>query len=1276
MIKLPRFFFTFFFLMILLSVFGNKIVGPVMAADPAFTTPEVILEGNQIDAQFGLGSLGSGDFNNDGYVDVAVGSYYYDNTLVNDGAALVYYGTSTGIPTDPSWITYGPNNGIAYGYSMAVGDFNNDSYDDLAVGAYLYTVDQSSEGAVFIYYGSGSGLSDTYDVILDMDVASSKFGYSLSSAGDVNNDGYEDLLVGSIWYPIGGAVFLYYGSADGLSGTPFGIFATETSTNYATSIAGGLDINGDNYDDIIVGAKSYASSLGAFIVYYGSVDGPITNSGYIIGRDLNWGGLGYKVASAGDVNNDGYDDVLVTAPSLSVGATNNGEVYLYLGTASGISTSYVWSFSVAQDAMNLGRYALSGVGDTNGDGYDDILIGSDMYDGTVAYSGKAWLFKGNSSGVLSSTPNWSVEGTSSYLLGTSSIGAGDIDNDGFDDFMIGASNYVNGESGEGGVFIYYGDGILIPSVSLSTSASTISENLENSIVTATLSLAAASDVVVTLGYAGTATNTTDYTRSAGTITILAGELIGTATITAVQDTLYEGDETVITTIESITGANENGEQSETITITEDDSLPSVTLSASNSSIDENGGTSTVTATLSNLSVLDTTVNLSYSGTATNTSDYTRSSSTITISAGESSGSVTLTGVDDSLIDVDETIIVDIDSLTNGSENGTQTETVTINDDEVVPTVTIAVDDNSILETGGVSVLTATLSNTTSEDVVLGFTYSGTATNTSDYTRSSSTITISAGDLTGVLTVSAVGDTLDETNETVIVDLDSVSNAIESVEQTVTITINDDDNKPLVTLSSNVTEAVENLGSVILSAILDAASSFDVVVNLLSGGVATLGTDYVLSSDSITISAGDTSGTATLTMQDDSIYESNELFNIYISDITNGIEDGDQSVDLSITDDDSKPFVTLSRNNASVDEGGSSTITATLSNISYQDVTVTLTLSGTATKNSDYSINHETITINAGRTTGTAVISSTDDSSEESDETILAEISSVLNGTEDGDQSVLITIVDNDEPEEESTSSDEDNDSSSSEDTNSDTTSTTVSTPVTPASGGTIILNKVSNLEPDDIGNEAESDENDKSKEDERVKNDEEYSNPITLEIGGVVIPTSDIFKNSEDLPFEDNSIDPVNESDGIEIVASFNSDSGKVTIQNKMKTSTLNLSEPTSVDILVPVNETNEIASVIMEVEGETIKGKLVDGKNYSLTLNLPKVLGAGTVTAKININYVDGKTVVKGMHFVLNGVQEQSFLSRYSWYLFLLIIVVATVYYINRKQFYYHLTP
>ncbi|MFP6904168.1 MAG: Calx-beta domain-containing protein, partial [Verrucomicrobiota bacterium] len=301
--------------------------------------------------------------------------------------------------------------------------------------------------------------------------------------------------------------------------------------------------------------------------------------------------------------------------------------------------------------------------------------------------------------------------------------------------------------------------------------------------------------------------------------------------------------------------------------------PTVTLAVDNAAIAEAAGVATFTATLSETSLLDVTVNLGLSGTATGGgTDYTLSSSAIVISAGNLSNTATVTAEQDALDEDNETVIVDIDSVNNGTESGTQQESTAITDDDAEPSVTLAVDNATIAEAAGVATFTATLGAVSGRDVTVNLALSGTATGGgTDYTLSSAAIVISAGNLSNTATVTADQDVLDEDDETVIVDIDSIANGTESGTQQETTTILDDDALPTVTLSVDDTTIEEASGVAIFTATLNAVSGRDVTINLgFTGTASGGGTDYNVSSSTIVISAGNLNGTTTVTADQDAL----------------------------------------------------------------------------------------------------------------------------------------------------------------------------------------------------------------------------------------------------------------------------------------------------------------------------------------------------------------------------------------------------------------------
>jgi hypothetical protein len=216
---------------------------------------------------------------------------------------------------------------------------NGDGYGDVIVSTFFYDNGQSNEGAAFIFLGSASGVADgnpaTAHAQLESNQADAYMGNSVASAGDVNGDGYADVIVGAFHYDSGqtneGAAFIFLGSATGVAdGNPATAHA-ELESNQAdeglfveggmgSSVASAGDVNGDGYADVIVGAEYYEvgpTTTGAAFVFLGSASGvadgnPSSAHAQLVGAQ-DFDHLGHRVASAGDVNGDGYADVIVGA---------------------------------------------------------------------------------------------------------------------------------------------------------------------------------------------------------------------------------------------------------------------------------------------------------------------------------------------------------------------------------------------------------------------------------------------------------------------------------------------------------------------------------------------------------------------------------------------------------------------------------------------------------------------------------------------------------------------------------------------------------------------------------------------------------------------------------------------------------------------------------------------------------------------------------------------------------------------------------------------------
>ncbi|MBI1802359.1 MAG: FG-GAP repeat protein [Chloroflexi bacterium] len=426
-------------------------------------------EGDQAGAQFGRSVNSAGDVNGDGYADVIVGAPYYSNGQPQEGKVSVYYGSATGLSKTANWTAEGNDDSAQFGFSAGTaGDVNCDGYADIIVGAQYYWRPEVG-GKAYVYYGSANGLSATPNWVVQGDQYDARVGGIVGTAGDVNGDGCADVIVSAHAYDTsqkdGGRVYVYYGSHSGLSTTPNWIVDGNQYEEYFGQWAGAAgDVNGDGYADILVGAYWYdngQTNEGKVYLYYGSPTGLSTTPAWTAEGNQANADFGLSVGTACDVNGDGYADILIVATQYDHGQTDEGRAYVYYGSPSGPGASPNWTFETNQAYAKIG-FPMVGAGDVNGDGYTDVIIGSDGYDSGQTDEGKVFLFYGSANG-LSKTPVWTAEGNQDGAgFGISAGTAGDVNGDGYADLIVGAYLYDDGQSDEGAAFAFYGSANGLP----------------------------------------------------------------------------------------------------------------------------------------------------------------------------------------------------------------------------------------------------------------------------------------------------------------------------------------------------------------------------------------------------------------------------------------------------------------------------------------------------------------------------------------------------------------------------------------------------------------------------------------------------------------------------------------------------------------------------------------------------------------------------------------------------------------------------------------------
>ena len=467
---------------------ANGIVG----FDPS--TAHAVIQSTGGNAEFGSSVAGVGDINNDGFDDIIVGAPLASPSgLGVSGAAYIFHGGPLGITastmTDANAMLESKQIEGHFGRSVAsAGDVNGDGYADVIVGANLYgqpfdppIPDQGSgrQGAAFVFLGSATGIVGNQPLNAHAQLVpwatntpqqvNSNFGGSVAGAGDVNGDGYDDVLVGSpSWNqsrpwpgldtgnpPEEGAVFLYHGGPSGITGT--------NATNANTRIEG--------------------NQLGAF--------------------------FGSSVSAAGDINADGFADIIIGAVGYPAGdpllSSQEGAAFVYLGGPSGIFATdpaqAQVSFQGSALAEWLGR-SVASAGDYDGDGFDDVIISARVYPGSLASEGVSYIFRGSLNGIagtgLGDAYARITSNRENAEPGFSARGAGDIDADGRADIIVGVPGYSNGQVEEGAAFIYLGAPSLLPPNQVAVANAgpdvTLVDNDNNGVELATLDGSASFDV--------------------------------------------------------------------------------------------------------------------------------------------------------------------------------------------------------------------------------------------------------------------------------------------------------------------------------------------------------------------------------------------------------------------------------------------------------------------------------------------------------------------------------------------------------------------------------------------------------------------------------------------------------------------------------------------------------------------------------------------------------------------------------------------------------------
>ena len=468
------------------------------------------LDETAADVFFGKSISDAGDVNNDGFDDVIVGTV--------SGSSYVVFGKATGFNATLHMSSLDGSNGFHLdgvalddlpGRSVSsAGDINGDGYDDLIIGAPNYSGDSKtgslSPSRSYVVLGKASGFNSALDLSdlngndgfrLNEERLGDRLGSSVSNAGDVNGDGFSDVIVDTV----SGSSYVVFGKASGFDASMslsalngrngFRLDGVTADDFSGSSISNAGDVNGDGFDDVIIGAAGAdpnGNYSGSSYVVFGNATG---FNGELELSDLD-GSNGFRldgvtaddfsgssVSNAGDVNGDGFDDVIIGA----VGADPNGNYsagssYVVFGRASGFEAVLNLSslngsngFRLDRGVSDLSGNFVSGAGDINGDGLDDLIINF-FKKLNGKYAGTSYVVFGRTAGFsatldlsnLSNGDGFRLDGDEAspgnFYLDASVSGAGDINGDGFDDVMVaGIRTNPDGSYGRSSYVVFGGD---------------------------------------------------------------------------------------------------------------------------------------------------------------------------------------------------------------------------------------------------------------------------------------------------------------------------------------------------------------------------------------------------------------------------------------------------------------------------------------------------------------------------------------------------------------------------------------------------------------------------------------------------------------------------------------------------------------------------------------------------------------------------------------------------------------------------------------------------
>ncbi|MHB8080534.1 MAG: tandem-95 repeat protein, partial [Candidatus Krumholzibacteriia bacterium] len=420
---------------------------PALAITPL---PVLTQVGPVAGAQLGLFVSSIGDFNGDGWPDFVVGAPFAAGGGVSRGEAWLYWG-GPGLDATPDLVLRGEASYDQFGNSArGCGDLNGDGWNDLLVGAPNNDSAGNNAGRAYVYFG-GPTANAVPDLILVGRAANEQFGWAVAGPGDLDGGG-PDFVVGAPGaQSAAGRAYVFQGGA-ALDTTADFIIQGPPGVRLGWFMDRAGDFDADGWPDLLVGANF---SLNAWL-YRG---GPAfdTTADFIFKGEVLDDRFGYGLAAAGDVNGDGHDDIIIGAMHNDAGGYDAGRAYLYYGGPAADTTADL--IFTGTDYRGLFGRTVAGAGDLNADGYDDLIIGAPTPDFAGYGPGRMYVFLGgdpHGPNPPDAVPDAIITGENdSDRLGAQLSLIGDVNGDGRDEFAVGANLFdAPNRTDAGKVYVY------------------------------------------------------------------------------------------------------------------------------------------------------------------------------------------------------------------------------------------------------------------------------------------------------------------------------------------------------------------------------------------------------------------------------------------------------------------------------------------------------------------------------------------------------------------------------------------------------------------------------------------------------------------------------------------------------------------------------------------------------------------------------------------------------------------------------------------------------